>query len=50
MSPMKNESAGGYILTELFSRYFIINILRMCLWDQIFRVLLERFIAEVVRK
>ena len=22
----------------------------MCLWEQIFRVLLERFIAEVVRK
>ena len=35
---------------RLFSRYFITNFSRMCLRDQIFRVLLEHFISEVVRK
>ena len=35
---------------RLFSEYFIINFSRMCLRDQIFRVLLEHFIPEVVRK
>ena len=35
---------------EIFSRYFIINFSCICLRDQIFRVLLEHFIFEVVRK
>ena len=35
---------------RLFSSYFVINILRMCLRHQIFRVLLVHFISEVVRK
>ena len=43
------ESAGGNIL-GFFSGYFIINFSRMCLRDQIFPVLLEHFISEVVRK
>ena len=33
---------------RLFSGYFIINFSRMCLRDQLFRVLLEHFISEVV--
>ena len=33
-----------------FSGYFIINFSLMCLRDQIFRVLLEHFISEVVSK
>ena len=33
----------------LFSVYFIINFSGMCLRDQIFHVLLEHFISEVVR-
>ena len=43
------ESAGGNIL-GFFSGYFIIKFWRMCLRDQIFRVLLGHFIPEVVRK
>ena len=35
---------------RLFSGYFIIIFSRMCLRDQIFRVLLEHFISEIVRK
>ena len=35
---------------RLFSGYFITNFSRMCLQDQIFRVLLEHFISEVVGK
>ena len=33
---------------RLFSGYFIINFLCMCLVDQIFRVLLEHSISEVI--
>ena len=43
------ESAGGNIL-RFFSGYFIINFSRMSLRDEIFPVLLEHFIFEVVRK
>ena len=42
------KSAGGNILG--LSGYFIINFSCMFLRDQIFRVLLEHFISEVVRK
>ena len=35
---------------RLFTEYFIINFSRMCLRDQIFRVLLEHFISEVASK
>ena len=42
------EPAEGNIL-GFFSGYFIINFSRMRLWDQIFSVLLEHFISEVVR-
>ena len=35
---------------KFFSGYFIFNFSRTCLRDQIFRVLLEHFISEVVRK
>ena len=37
-------------ILELLSGYFVIHFWRMCLRDQIFRVLLEHFIFEVVRK
>ena len=50
MSPMKHESAAGNILGFFLSKYFIINNLRICLRDQIFRALLERFISEFARK
>ena len=46
MSPMKH----GMKYFRLFSRIFEINILRMSLRDQIFCVLLEHFMSEVVRK
>ena len=42
------ESTKGSIL--VFYGYFIINFLRLFLGNQIFRVLLEHFISEVVRK
>ena len=35
---------------RLFSGYFMINISRIYMRDQIFRVLLGHFISEVVRK
>ena len=35
---------------SFFYGYFIINFLRLSLGNQIFRVLLEHFISEVVRK
>ena len=40
---------GGNIL-GFFSGYFIINFSRMCPGDQIFRVLSEHSISEVVHK
>ena len=44
------KSARGLKYFRLFSGYFIINFSRMCLRNQIFRVLLEHFISEVLRK
>ena len=41
---------SGRKYLRLFSRYFIINFSPMSLRDEIFRVLLEHFIFEVVRK
>jgi len=35
---------------RLFSGYFVINFSRICLGNQIARVLLEHSISEVVRK
>ena len=43
------ESAGGNIL-GFFPGIFLINFLHMCLQDQIFHVLLEHFISELVGK
>ena len=44
------ERVCGRKYFRLFSRYFAINFSRMCLRDQIFRVLLGHFISEVVGK